>query len=131
MNYLKEKPLHNLLNGVTDLEKSKKIRVFFAESVLNNATDFRLIEVVEMMKRGEWTEALKYSVNIYIAYNESRKTIRNSDESLYHAETIWMACHFDAPLSEVHRKVIDNSSTEDEDNLYDSAINFVTDLQNS
>ena len=128
---LKDCLLEQLLRRINKLEDSKKIRVFFIESILTNDTDSRLIEVFQLMKNNEWEEASSKSDVIWNEHYKFLKTNRKFNDPLELAETIYKASHLDAPLCLAIMVKNSNKKNQVEENeLYDKLIAFITDLQN-
>ncbi len=127
----KECWLEQLLRKINNLEDSKKIRVFFIESILTNETDSRLIEVFQLMKNDEWEESSRKSYMIWDVHYKFLKTNRKFNDPLELAETIYKASRLDAPLCLAIMVNDSNKKNQVEKNeLYDKLIAFVAGLQN-
>jgi hypothetical protein len=127
----KECWLEQLLRKTNNLEDSKKIRVFFIESILTNETDSRLIEVFQLMKNDEWEESSRKSYMIWDVHYKFLKTNRKFNDPLELAETIYKASRLDAPLCLAIMVNDSNKKNQVEKNeLYDKLIAFVAGLQN-
>jgi len=127
----KECWLEQLLRKINNLEDSKKIRVFFIESILTNDTDSLLIEVFQLMKNNEWEESSSKSDVIWNEHYKFLKTNRKFNDPLELAETIYKASHLDAPLCLAIMVENSNKKNQVEKNeLYDKLIAFIAGLQN-